>query len=111
MEVKLYVGNLSQRTTEEDLRMLFARVGMVMSVEIIRHRDTGKSKGYGFVEMVSQGDAGKAVSEYNGFNFDKRRIKVSVARARSGRSGRRDKSRRPDAPGNWERNRWDVTKF
>lgn len=79
METKLFVGNLSQLTTEEDLRMLFARTGTVASVEIIKDRDTGKSKGFAFVEMISQGDAGKAVSEYDSFDLDQHRIRVSVA--------------------------------
>ncbi len=86
METKLYVGNLAEITTSEDLRLLFARAGRVVSVEVIKDRGTGKPKGFAFVEMASQGDAGKAVSEYNGYNLDNRRIKVMVAHQREPRS-------------------------
>lgn len=81
MNTKLYVGNLSLLTTAEDLRMLFSSAGGVVSVTLIKDKKTGKPKGFAFVEMVSQGDAGKAVSEFNGRNVDKRRIKVLPAKA------------------------------
>ena len=80
MNTKLYVGNLSHLTTSEDLRLLFARAGSVVSVEVIKDRETGKSKGFAFVEMVSQSDAGKAVSEFNGYLLDRRKIGVMPAR-------------------------------
>jgi len=80
MDTKLYVGNLSPITTAEDLRLLFATAGRVVSVELIKDKITRKSKGFAFVEMISQGDAGKAVSEFNGYRLDQRRIKVMVAR-------------------------------
>jgi len=80
MDTKLYVGNLSPVTTAEDLRLLFATAGRVVSVELIKDKITQKSKGFAFVDMVSQGDAGKAVSEFNGYRLDQRRIKVMVAR-------------------------------
>ncbi len=81
MDTKLYIGNLSPVTTAEDLRQLFATAGGVVSVEVIKDKKTGKPKGFAFVEMVSQGDAGKAVSEFNGYRLDQRRIKVMVARS------------------------------
>jgi cold-inducible RNA-binding protein len=83
MDTKLYIGNLSPETTAEDLRLLFARVGGVVSVEMIKDKKTGRPKGFAFIEMVSQGDAGKAVSEFNGYRLDRRPIKVMVARATS----------------------------
>jgi len=96
MNTKLYVGNLSPLTTAEDLRMLFARAGMVVSVEVVKDRGTGKSKGFGFVEMVSEGDAGKAVSEFNGYSFDNRRLKVTTAKVREPQNGRpMGRNRRP----------------
>ena len=81
MDTKLYIGNLSPITTAEDLRQLFSTVGGVVSVEMIKDKRTKKPKGFAFVEMVSRGDAGKAVSEFNGYRLDQRRIKVTVARA------------------------------
>lgn len=89
MDTKLYVGNLSPVTTTEDLRMLFATAGGVVSVELIKDKRTGKPKGFAFVEMVSQGDAGKAVSEFNGYRLDQHRIKVMVARPSSSPQPRR----------------------
>ncbi|MGE5223108.1 MAG: RNA recognition motif domain-containing protein [Omnitrophica WOR_2 bacterium] len=92
MVTKLYVGNLSNHTTAEDLRMLFTKAGGVISVEVIKDKGTGKPKGFAFVEMISQGDAGKAVSEFNGYHIDNRRIKVMVARGREPRSNRTDRT-------------------
>ena len=88
METKLYIGNLSPVTTEEDLRLLFASVGRVITVELIKDKNTRKSKGFAFVEMVSQGDAGKAVSEFNGYHLDRQRIKVMVAKTDNRQSKR-----------------------
>jgi cold-inducible RNA-binding protein len=80
LDTKLYVGNLSPLTTGEDLRLLFNTVGRVVSVDLIKDKNTRKSKGFAFVEMVSQGDAGKAVSEFNGYLLDRQKIKVMVAK-------------------------------
>jgi RNA recognition motif-containing protein len=89
MDTKLYVGNLSPVTTAEDLRMLFATAGGVVSVDLIKDKRTGKPKGFAFVEMVSRGDAGKAVSEFNGYRLDQHWIKVMVARPTSSPQPRR----------------------
>jgi RNA recognition motif-containing protein len=86
MEVKLYVGNLSYTTTEDDLRTLFAQAGGVASVAVIKDRDTGNSKGFAFVEMNTQAEAQKAVSMLNGFNLGNRELKVNLARPREERS-------------------------
>ena len=86
MEVKLYVGNLSYTTTEDDLRTLFAKAGRVASVALIKDRDTGNSKGFAFVEMNTQAEAQKAISMLNGFNLENRELKVNLAKPREDRS-------------------------
>jgi cold-inducible RNA-binding protein len=81
LDTKLYVGNLSPVTTGEDLRLLFNTVASVISVDLIKDKNTRKSKGFAFVEMISRGDAAKAVSEFDGYLLDRNRIKVQVAKA------------------------------
>jgi len=85
METKLYVGNLSFATTEEGLRTLFSQAGTVASVDLIKDRDTGRSKGFAFVEMSTQVEAEKAIATFNGYDLDNRQIKVNVARPREER--------------------------
>ena len=87
MESKLYVGNLSYSTTEDDLRTLFFQAGTVSSVALIKDRDSGQSKGFAFVEMSTQNEAQKAITMFNGFNVGNRELKVSMARPREERSG------------------------
>ncbi|MCK6629173.1 MAG: RNA-binding protein [Anaerolineae bacterium] len=87
MEVKLYVGNLSYQTTEDDLRTLFAKAGQVASVVVIKDRDTGNSKGFAFVEMSTQAEAQKAVSMLNGSSLEDRELKVNLAKPREERGG------------------------
>jgi len=87
MEVKLYVGNLSYQTTEDDLRTLFAKAGQVASVAVIKDRDTGNSKGFAFVEMSTQAEAQKAVSMLNGSSLEDRELKVNLAKPREERGG------------------------
>jgi cold-inducible RNA-binding protein len=87
MSVKLYVGNLSYSTTEEELRTLFAQAGAVTSVALIKDRFTGDSKGFAFVEMESQADAQKAISQFNGSKLGDRDLKVNLARPREERGG------------------------
>jgi RNA recognition motif-containing protein len=79
MTKKVYVGNLPFRTTEEDLNNLFSQVGPVESVSIITDRDTGRSKGFGFVSMGSD-DADKAIAQFNGTEFNGRALTVNEAR-------------------------------
>ena len=88
MEVKLYVGNLSYSTTEADLKTLFAEAGQVASVALIKDRDTGRSKGFAFVEMTTQAEAQQAISMFNGYNLDNRELKVNLAKPREDRKGR-----------------------
>ena len=78
MKKKLYVGNLSFQTTETELNELFAQSGAVETVRIITDRDTGRSKGFGFVEMQEGGD--KAIAEMNGKEFNGRALTVNEAR-------------------------------
>ncbi len=87
MEVRLYVGNLSYSTTEEDLRTLFSQAGTVASVALIKDRDTGQSKGFAFVEMSTQAEAQKAISQFNAQNFKDRPLTVNIARPREERGG------------------------
>lgn len=91
MNTKLFVGNLSPNTTEEDLRWLFSKTGQVVSIDLIKDKETGRSKGFAFVEMISVGDAGKAVSEYNGYELNERQIKVSPAKLNENKTPRRQK--------------------
>ncbi len=85
MEKKLYVGNLSYGTTEQDLNALFTQAGVVESVDLIKDRDSGRSKGFAFVEMASQSEAEKAISMFNGHSMDNRELKVNLARPREER--------------------------
>ncbi|GAB4451637.1 MAG: RNA-binding protein [Anaerolineae bacterium] len=88
MDVKLYVGNLSYNTTESDLRDLFSKAGETVSVALITDRDTGRSKGFAFVEMKSQVDAEKAITMFNGSQLGDRELTVNLARPREERGGR-----------------------
>src|SRR5262245_43556875 len=87
MEAKLYVGNLSYNTSENDLRDLFSQAGTVKSATLIRDRDTGRSKGFAFVEMETQQEAEKAISQFHGTQFQDRALTVNMARPREDRGG------------------------
>ena len=86
METKLYVGNLAYSATEDDLRKLFTQAGEVQSVSVIKDRDTGRSKGFAFVEMSTQAEAEKAISLLNGSSFHDRPLTVNLARPREDRT-------------------------
>ncbi len=86
METKLYVGNLSYSTNEDNLRELFVQAGTVVEVTLIKDRDTGRSKGFAFIEMGNQSEAEKAIKMFNGYSMDDRELRVSVARPREERS-------------------------
>lgn len=86
MEAKLYVGNLSYDTTEDELRTLFAGAGTVASVVLIRDRDTGRSKGFAFVEMATDAEADHAMHMFNGATLDNRELKVDKARPQEDRA-------------------------
>jgi RNA recognition motif-containing protein len=85
MASKLYVGNLSYQTESESLRTLFAQFGEVVSATILTDRDTGRSRGFGFVEMGSEDAAAAAVQALNGTEFEGRNLKVNEARERTDR--------------------------
>ena len=89
MGKRMYVGNLSYQTTETDLTNLFEQVGPVESVNIITDRDTGRSKGFGFVEFTDNGQANAAMSALNGKEHNGRALTVNEARPRNEASGNR----------------------
>jgi len=97
MSKKLYVGNLSYRTTENTLRTLFAEFGEVQSVNVITDRETGRSKGFAFVEMDTEQAATAATASLNGKMVDDREIRVDKAKPQADRGGgdRRQGGRRP----------------
>ena len=82
--MRIFVGNLPFRATEEELKELFAQVGEVESLEIITDRETGRSRGFGFIEMEEEA-AKKAIEQLNGTEFDGRNISVNEARPRPNR--------------------------
>jgi RNA recognition motif-containing protein len=96
MTKKLYVGNLSYRTTENTLRTLFAEFGEVQSVNLITDRETGRSKGFAFVEMATEQAAASAITALNGKTVDEREIRVDKAKPQADRGDRRPSgNRRP----------------
>lgn len=88
MGKKLYVGNLSFSVTEEMLQSTFAQHGTVETLNLITDRDTGRSKGFGFVEMRTDAEANAAISELNGADLDGRPMKVNEAKPQARRSDR-----------------------
>lgn len=85
--MKLYVGNLAYSTDEESLRKVFEQHGAVESINVIIDRDTGRSKGFGFVEMADAGQAQAAIDALNGTELDGRTIKVSESKPKERRPG------------------------
>jgi cold-inducible RNA-binding protein len=85
--MKLYVGNLSFNTGNSELEELFATIGAVESATVVEDRDTGRSRGFGFVEMASKEDGEKAIEDLNGKEFDGRELKVNEAKPRENRAG------------------------
>lgn len=86
--MNIYVGNLSYNCSEADLRTAFSAYGEVDSVRIITDRDTGRSKGFGFIEMPNDSEANAAIQALNGSELMERTIKVNEARPREERGGR-----------------------
>ena len=87
MSNKLYVGNLSFKTTSDDLQQLFGEAGTVESASVVTDRDTGFSRGFGFVEMSSKEEGQTAIQQLNGREIDGRSLTVNEARPREERSG------------------------
>ena len=85
MATKLFVGNLNHNTTENDLQDYFAQAGAVVSVNIMQDRSTGRSRGFGFVEMGSDAEAEKAIATFHQKDFQGRPLTVNVARPREER--------------------------
>ena len=86
---RLYVGNLSFHTTDDQLQQLFASYGQIDSVKVVTDRDTGQSRGFGFVEVADDAQAQKAIDELNGREIDGRKLTVNEARPREERGGGR----------------------
>ncbi|HEY0728123.1 MAG TPA: RNA-binding protein [Pyrinomonadaceae bacterium] len=87
MAKKLYVGNLAFQTTNQDLQDLFSQAGTVESAQVIEDRDTGRSKGFGFVEMSTDDEAAAAIEQFHGKELAGRMLTVNEARPRENRGG------------------------
>ena len=87
MSMKLYVGNLAFQTTSDDLQDLFAKAGTVESAAVVEDRETGRSRGFGFVEMSSKAEGEAAISQFNGTDFNGRNLTVNEAKPRENRAG------------------------
>jgi RNA recognition motif-containing protein len=82
METRIYVGNLAKSTTEAEINTLFAQAGVVTSVDLVKDKGTGMSKGFAFVSMPEQAEAEKAISMFNAYSLAENEIKVNVAKPR-----------------------------
>jgi RNA recognition motif-containing protein len=82
MDIRLYVGNLPKSTTSDELKTLFLQAGAVTAVDIIKDRNSGQPKGFGFITMTSQADADKAISMFNAYSLSEHELKVNIAKPR-----------------------------
>lgn len=87
MSMKLYIGNLSFQTSSEELQQLFSQAGSVESANIIEDRETGRSRGFGFVEMSTKEEGQAAMAQFNGKDVNGRALKVNEAKPRENRTG------------------------
>ena len=111
MSMKLYVGNLAFATSSQELQDLFAQAGTVESASVVEDRDTGRSRGFGFVEMSTKEEAEAAIAQFNGKELGGRALKVNEAKPRENRGGsfagnrggdsRRNFSGLNDRPARW----------
>ncbi|MCA1601875.1 MAG: RNA-binding protein [Acidobacteria bacterium] len=90
MTMKLYVGNLSFETSKDDLQAMFAKAGTVENVSLIEDRETGRSRGFGFVEMSTKEEGAAAIEQFNGKDLDGRALNVNEAKPREDRGGGRN---------------------
>jgi len=97
---KLYIGNLPYSATAEDIRALFEQVGDIADVAVISDRETGRSKGFGFVEMATEDLAQEAIRRFNGYSMNNRPLTVNEARPRE------ERPRRDNGGGYGDRNRY-----
>src|SRR5947199_5224041 len=88
MSMKLYVGNLAFQTSSDDLQQLFAKAGTVESASVVEDRDTGRSRGFGFVEMSSKEEGQAAIAQFNGKEVNGRALNVNEAKPREDRGNR-----------------------
>ncbi|MBA2645435.1 MAG: RNA-binding protein [Pyrinomonadaceae bacterium] len=87
MSMKLYVGNLAFQTSSEDLQQLFAQAGTVESASVVEDRETGRSRGFGFVEMSTKEEGAAAIQQFNGQDMGGRALNVNEAKPREDRGG------------------------
>ncbi len=106
--MNIFIAGLSYKVNDADLSNLFEEYGAITSAKVITDRDSGRSKGYGFVEMDDEEAANKAIAELNGAEYDGRTISVSEAKPRQERTGgeRRDFNRSRGGGGGYNRNRY-----
>ena len=82
MDTRIYVGNLNKSTTQDEINTLFAQAGVVTSVDLVKDKVSGMSKGFAFVSMPEQAEAEKAISMFNAYSLDENELKVNVAKPR-----------------------------
>ena len=83
MDIRIYVGNLNKSTTQDELNTLFATAGTVSSVEVVKEKGSGVSKGFAFVSMPTQEEADKAISMFNDYDLAENKLKVNIAKPRT----------------------------
>ena len=98
-ETRLFIGNLSYNTTEDDLRNLFAEAGAITSVNLMMYKFTGKSRGFAFMEMGTPEEAAKAIELFHGKDLHERALTVNIARPREDRPPSRGGATRPSGAG------------
>jgi RNA recognition motif-containing protein len=84
MDIRIYVGNLAKSTTQEEINTLFATAGTVSSVELVKEKGSGLSKGFAFVSMPAQAEADKAISMFNAYSLADNTLKVNIAKPKIG---------------------------